>query len=173
MDRDFVAKLERVVGKQKTVFSIGNNTFFRQEGDRLLITYTTDSGETIEHTLSQIEQLLEGNAIFISSDDDWQDRYLPLLMAIETAIDSIYQRNPSLKDKVVITSLDRLIMKPSINIEDELIRAVQNNLRLALSTEVYSKGELLGCLRKVQRSAKRHHSVDGPTGYLDFIKDKV
>src|SRR5208283_1434809 len=158
MDKEFIAKLERLTGKNETVFSIGNNTVFRQEGDRLFVIYTAESGETIEHGLCAIEQLLEGNSVFVSSDDDWQDRYLPLLMAIETAIDRVYKQNPGLRDKVVVAALDRLLMRPSINIESDLISAIQTNLRLVLSTGNYSRSELLGCLKKVQRSVKRHHS---------------
>ena len=173
MDQTFVAKIKAVTPENQAVFSIGNNTTFSQDGDDLLVRYTADSGAVVEHKLLGIDELLEGDAVFVSTDEDWQDRYLPLLMGIEAAIDRVYSRNPGLKDKTVIVVLDRLITKPSILIRDELIQAVQSNIRLILSTERYSRNELLGCLRKVQRSVKRHHSVDGPVGYLEFIKGKI
>ncbi len=51
--------------------------------------------------------------------------------------------------------------------------AIQDQIKLILSTDTYSIKEVLGCLKKVQRSVKRHHSVAGATGYLDFIKDRI
>ncbi len=99
--------------------------------------------------------------------------FFHLVSAIESAIARVYKRNPGLKDKTVITVLERLIGKPAVHLGDELSTTIQTNMRLILSAEPYSRKEVIGCLKKVQRSVKLHHSVDGPTGYLDFIKDQI
>jgi len=173
MDQGFLDKIEKVTGMKKVVFSIGKNTTFNRSGECLTVRFVSDYAGAIEHVLASIDQLIEGDADFISEDDEWTDKYLPLLMAIETEIDAVYKANPNLKDKTVRNVLERLIMKPDIRMEDELTRSIQAHVRLILSTAKYSRKELLGCLKKVQRSVKRHHLADGPTGYLDFIKGKV
>jgi hypothetical protein len=48
-----------------------------------------------------------------------------------------------------------------------------DHLKITLATNSYSKKEVIGALRKMLRSVKRHHAVDGAKGYLKFIKDKV
>lgn len=99
--------------------------------------------------------------------------YLPLLMAIESGINRAHTTDPGLKDKIVITILKRLIMRPDINLNHPVSIAVQDNLKLTLPTNAFSKKEVIGSLKKVLRSVTRRHAVDGPKGYLDFIKVKV
>lgn len=174
MDRDFTSKIEQVNKKGKILFSVNRNTFFSRSGDRLTVRYVADSGESVEHSLKTIEELVEGDRSYDPSDDQWTtDTYLPLLMAIESAIKRVYQENPGLKDKAVIAVLERLIMKLDIRLMDELSTTIQNYIRLILSANIYSRKEVVGCLKKVQKSVKRHHRVDGPTGYLDFIEEHM
>lgn len=173
MDRDFLKNIDNLVGKTNVAFSVGHNTHFNRVGNRLFVQYKSENGQTIEQELRPIEQLVEGTARFESTDEEWYDAYLPLLTSIETAIARFYEAQPHYRDKMVLSILDRLIMKPDINIQNELLMDIQANIRLILSTTKYSKNELMGCLKKIRRSVKRHHAVDGPTGYLDFIKGRV
>jgi hypothetical protein len=173
LDKVFIDLIGKATGNKNVVFSIGYNTAFLREDDSLIVQYKTKNGEVIEHTLKTIEELVEGDAAFESSDDDWMDRYLPLLSAIEAAIARTYKADPNLKDKMVLTVIDRLIIRPDIRMASDLINAIQTNMRLILSTTKYSRKEVIGCLKKVQKSIKRHHSVNGPTGYLDFIKERI
>jgi hypothetical protein len=173
LDKEFADTVQKLNNDKTVVFSIGHNTVFSYNGNDIKVKYTVEDGRTIEHTLLTITELVEGDKPFSSSDEDWMDSYLPLLTAIESAIDGIYRLNMQLKDKTVLAIIQRLIMKPDINLNDELTRCIQANVRLILSTIRYSKVEVIGCLKKVERSIKRHHSVEGSRGYLDFIKGRV
>lgn len=128
---------------------------------------------TAELELGTIEELCEGSAPFESTDEEWTDMYLPLLMAVESGINRAHASDPDLKDKIIITILKRLIMKPDINLNHPVTIAIQDNLKLTLATNTYSKKEVIGSLKKVLRSVTRHHSVNGSKGYLNFIKDQV
>ena len=172
MNREFVAKLKEISDAEDHVFSIGHNTFFTHDGDTTTVRHVTDKG-TAELELGTIEELCEGSAPFESTDEDWTDTYLPLLMAIESGINRAHAADPDLKDKILITILKRLIMKPDINLNHPAAIAIQDNLKLTLATNAYSKKEVIGSLKKVLRSVTRHHSVNGPKGYLNFIKDQV
>ncbi len=169
MDRAFNDLIDKVSGKHSVVFSLGRNTTFNRQGDVLIVRYQSDNGQVVEHRLKAIEELVEGNEPFESSDDDWMDKYLPLLTAVETAIDARYKDEPGLNDKTVLTILERLVNKPDMRMDSPLADDIRANLRLILSTMRYSRKELVGSLRKVLKSVKRHHSVNGPTGYLEFI----
>ena len=172
MNREFVAKLKEMSDSEDHVFSIGHNTFFSHDGDRTTVRHVTEKG-TAELELGTIEELCEGSAPFGSTGEDWTDMYLPLLMAVESGINRAHESDPELKDKTVITILKRLIMRPDINLNHPVSIAVQDNLKLSLATNAFSKKEVIGSLKKVLRSVTRRHAVDGPKGYLDFIKDKV
>ena len=173
MDEDFLHKLGGRSANDTVVFSIGRNTFFENRPEGRFVRYVNAAGRAIEHRLGSINDLVEGDRFFDSTDEEWQDRYLPLLTAIESAINRTRESRPDLRDRVVMTVLDRLITKPDIRLEHELSNAIQDQMRLILSTNSYSMKEVLGCLRKVQKSVKRHHSVGGPTGYLDFIRGRI
>jgi len=172
LNREFVSKLEKISDSDKTVFSVGHNTFFTHDGNTTVVRYVTDKG-IAEYTLGSIEELCEGSAPFESTDDDWMDIYLPLLMAVESGINRAHKDNPDLRDKDLITILERLIMKPDINLINQVAVAIQDHIKLTLATNTYSKKEVIGSLRKVLRSVRNHHAIDGPKGYLNFIKDKV
>jgi hypothetical protein len=170
LDKTFNDSISAITGGATVVFSIGKNTTFRRDGDTLVVRYLSESGQVVEHRLKTIEELVEGNAEFESSDDDWMDKYLPLLTAIETAIDGRYIKDPDLKDKMVLLVVERLVQRPDMRMDSPLIDDIQANLKLILSTMRYSRKEVVGSLRKVQKSIKRHHSAGGATGYLDFIR---
>jgi hypothetical protein len=172
LNKEFVSKIKKISDSDEIVFSIGHNTFFTHDGDKTVVRYCTDKG-TAELQLATIEEMCEGNSPFQSTDDNWMDIYLPLLMAIESAIDSCHRDNPDLRDKNLFPILERLIMKPDINLNHAVPIAIQDRIKLILSTNTYSKKEVIGALKKVLRSVRTHHSVDGPRGYLNFIKGKV
>jgi hypothetical protein len=112
---------------KKTVFSVGHNTFFTHDGGTTVVRYLTDRG-TAELALGTNEQLCEGNAPFESADDQWVDTYLPLLMAIESGINRAHEDDPKLKDKDLVTILERLAMKADIHLESRVAVAIQENL---------------------------------------------
>lgn len=64
-------------------------------------------------------------------------------------------------------------MKPEAVSNDALARAIQNSLRLLLSTEDYSRYEVKWAVRKILGSVKRHRAAGGIRGYLDFIMEYV
>jgi hypothetical protein len=70
----------------------------------------------MEYTFKDWEQLYSGNQEFDYQSTDWNDdRYLPLLMKIESAITAVYRTNPAVEDKQVIAVLERLATKPEMN----------------------------------------------------------
>jgi hypothetical protein len=48
-----------------------------------------------------------------------------------------------------------------------------DNLKLTLNLYNFSRREVLGTLKRVLKSAKRHHKLDGSRGCLDFVKDYI
>lgn len=172
MNKEFVSRISDLADSDKTVFSIGRNTFFTHDGGTTGVRYVTEKG-TAELALGTIEQLCEGSAPFESADEEWVDIYLPLLMAIESGINRAHEDDPNLKDKDLVTILERLVMKPDIHLESRVAVAIQDHVKLTLATSTYSKKEVIGALKKVLRSVKRHHAVEGPKGYLNFIRGKV
>jgi len=73
----------------------------------------------------------------------------------------------------VIAVLERLVTKPDMPLGQPLATAIQDRVRLILSVNRYSKREVIGCLRKVLKSARLHHADAGARGYLDFIRDLI
>jgi hypothetical protein len=170
MDQELPAKLGVGPRGAGTVFSVGHNTRFEHRLGETVLLYTPKSGVTIEHVLRGMHEEWEGDTPFSSSDEDWVDRYLPLLTAIESGINSVYDADPDLSDKTVIAVLERLVTKPDVSLGQELSTSIQDRVRLLLSVERYSRREVIGCLKKVQKSARLHHAERGPRGYLDFIR---
>jgi len=94
-------------------------------------------------------------------------------MKIESAITAVYRTNPAVKDKQVIAVLERLATKPEMSLANPLAVSIQDNLKLTLSLYNFSRREALGTLKRVLKSAKRHHKLDGSRGCLDFVKDYI
>ena len=95
----------------------------------------------------------------------------PLLMAIEQVFVDRSAVEPKLTDAAVGFALDRLCMSPDAAPGDPLAVYVQLSLRLALSLGDYSRQDVRLALRKVRQSVARHTKVDGPMGYLTFIRE--
>ena len=101
------------------------------------------------------------------------DKYLDLLHAIESAIKNVYLADPELTDSSVMLSLDKLSMKPEAVSPDAVIRAINQQLRLTLSTGDFSRDEVKAAVRKILASVKRHKATAGIQGYLNFIVEYV
>jgi len=108
---------QKLIGKQDTVFRLGTNTFFRHEGTQTIFEYVREENQRIEYTFKDWEQLYSGSQEFDYQSTDWNDdRYLPLLMNIESAITAVYRTDPALKDKQVIAVLERLATMPEMSL---------------------------------------------------------
>ena len=128
MNEEFVSEIEKISDSDEIVFSIGHNTFFTHDGDKTVVRYCTDKG-TAELQLRTIEEMCEGNSPFQSTNDNWMDIYLPLLMAIGSAIDRFKSDNPDLRDKDLFPILERLIMKPDINLNHAVPKTIQDRIQ--------------------------------------------
>ena len=158
------------VGIEEKQFNIGKDTFYREEDGSLILIYHHENGN-FEYRIKEIDELYEGDRDFDYQDDSWHDQYLPLLLAIETTILDYYGKNPAIKDKTIITILDKLARNPGITFPNQLLENIQRDLRLSLSINSYSKSEVVGSFKRVLKSAKNHHRTDGPRGYLEFIHE--
>ena len=164
----------KLIGKEDTVFRLGTDTFFRHEGTQTIFEYAPEEDRRIEYTFKALEQLYSGDQEFDYQSTDWNDdRYLPLLINIESAITAVYRTEPVLKDKQVIAVLERLTTKPEMKLANLLAVSIQDNLTLTLSLYDFSRREVIGALKRVLKSAKRHHKLDGSRGYLDFVKNYI
>jgi len=124
------------------------------------------------HVLKPLGQLF-GNGCGVSSIDPADEAFMPLLLAIEESVLDCYSADPDLTDGRVSLALSRLAMRPDDDPADEaLYRRMQLRLRLLLSLNDYSRQEVRWALRKIDKSVRRHSRIDGPRGYLDFIRDQ-
>jgi hypothetical protein len=174
MDKDFVTTMENTAGHNDFFLLFDYNTVFVHDAGITIVKRrgSEEGDEAFEYRLKPMSELFEGDRPFDASNgDDWSDVYLSLLVAIETAIMKTYGRRPEMKDKQVINVMTRLVAKPEMHLGSELALAIQDHLLVCLSGSVFSRKEVIGALRKVLKSAKRHHSIDGTRGYLEFIKD--
>jgi hypothetical protein len=171
MDSEFVDAIKQIAGDESIVFNIGVNTEFIHQDDVTRIRYRHSDSAVVGWELKPLESLYEGDYPFSASGSNkWDDEYMPLLHAIESAIRGEYLERSDPKDKQVIAVLSRLVSKPEMRLAGSLVRSIQDQLRLCLSANRYSRKEAIGALRKVLKSVKRHHQVDGPLGYLEFIR---
>jgi hypothetical protein len=121
------------------------------------------------HVLKPLHELF-GKGCGITPSDLPQGPFLPLLMRIEESIVVYYRNHPGLTDGHVALVLSRLALKPGCDPGDDVLcRRIQLDLRLLLSLNNYSRQEVRWALHKIERSVRRHTSIDGPHGYLDFI----
>lgn len=151
-------------------FVIGENTFFKKIDGESFVEIISKNNSKIIHKLDLIKNLYSGDNSFDYESKDWDDKYMPILLCVETAICGYYIHNPDLNDKTVINILERLILNPDIKIPNDLINSLQNNLKFCLCLNNYSRHEIKGSLKRIPKSAKRHHKIDGRTGYSDFLE---
>lgn len=154
------------------LFSIGKNTFFTDKEDGLYVEYIPKDNKKIEFRLKELRELYEGDGIFAFQSDDDIDHYNPLLESIESAIEVFYENNPDYKDKNIRFVLEMLNRNPEAKMNSELAKQIQNNLRLCLAFNVYSRKEVAGGIKRIIKSLKDHHFHDGAKGYVDFVKHR-
>jgi hypothetical protein len=174
MDRELV-NLFRKYDNQKGdfIFRAGIDTFFIEKEDGVYLKYVPANNELFEYKLKEICELYEGDGIFNFDSDEDTNHYFVLLESIESAIDTYYQNNYNLKDKNVKFILERLVKNPGIKLNSELLKSIQNNIKACLSFNIYSEHEVKGAIKRILRSIKDHHRLDGSTGYLDFLENRL
>lgn len=171
MDKIFIELIKKKSSMNKEfIFHSGTDTSFAEKDDGLYLRYITPKKKEVwEYKLKELSELYEGDGVFSFESDEETEHYIPLMEAIESAIDLYYIGHPDLKDKNVISTLEQLILKTDVKPYSELLKAIQNNLRLCLSTNIYSKQEVKGGLKRILKSVKFHHQMDGAQGYVNFV----
>lgn len=120
------------------------------------------------YTLKPLADLY-GAGTGAASVDPTDERFMPLMKAIEEEIVRFDDAQPRFTDGGVSVALASLAMSPESSQTDPLAGRVQAALRLALSLNDYSRQEVRQAMRHVTRSVARHTRLAGPRGYLDFI----
>jgi len=159
-----------MISKMILYLKTGVDTCFFEKGTDVYLKYTPSNAEPFEYKIKDLLELFEGQGIFKFDSDEEIDHYFVLLESIESAIYTYYTNHDDLKDKNVIFILERLLQKIDIKLNSELLKSIQNNVRLCLSFKIYSEQEVKGAIKRIIKSVKDHHSIDGSTGYLDFLK---
>ncbi|MFO8011862.1 MAG: hypothetical protein R6X20_01015 [Phycisphaerae bacterium] len=127
---------------------------------------------TMRYTLKPLGDLF-GDGVDARTLDVNDERYMPLLMAIEESIVRVYEEDPRLTDARVSLALSDLAMNLESPPGPEPLRQwLRADLRLLLSLNDYSRRDVRRALRKIEKSVRRHTRVDGPQGYLNFILDQ-
>lgn len=122
------------------------------------------------YTLKPLRELY-GSGTGLSSVDPRDETFQPLLMAIEEAIVRYTEdTEPSLTDGAALLALKPLGLDPDSEPSDPLARRISLALRLNLSVNNYSRQDVKGCIRQVAKSVERHTRVEGPRGYVTFIR---
>lgn len=174
MDKEFVEKLDAIREGSKEDDTHEQSDFSLSYSDKEdgLVLVETSQG-SFEHRVKPLQELYapgHTRNAGINTDDP---RDLQLLFTIEGAIKREYEKDHSLVDSSVMLALDKMAVKPESLSNDAIIKAIQNNLRLLLSTHDYSRDEVKQAVRKILRSVKRHKDSGGIRGYLDFILEHV
>jgi hypothetical protein len=175
-DQELITKLEEVIGdKDKT---IQTESFEEQEG-KLWVTLRFKGGlfgsKTLKYPLKPITELFDGEGERVKIITGEEDEYLSILFPIESSIVRYYNDNPEIKDNDVIIALQGLIkfLDEEPSADRPLRQEIHRSLRVTLSLNSYTHQETLAALEHVLKSVKLHKSLDGPTGYLDFIIEQV
>lgn len=174
MDKEFQEKINSISEwtklndkSEESALSI----WFHEHEDGL-IRMKSEKGELV-YKLKPLPELFSAGKTGTATIS-WKDgNHLNLLHAIESAIKNVYLAEPELTDSSVILSLDKLSMKPEAVSADAVLRAINLQLRLLLSTEDFSRDEVKAAVRKILASVKRHKAIAGIRGYLDFIVEYV
>jgi len=155
------------------IFRTRTDTYLTEKEDGLYIMHTQGKKKEIEFRIKELRELYEGDGVFKFQSDDEIDHYLPLMESIKSAIDVFYDNNRDLKDKNVKFILEMLKQNPEARFGSELAHQIQNNLRLCLSFNTYSKKEVTGAIKRIIQSVEDHHRLEGSRGYLDFLQNRL
>ena len=100
-----------------------------------------------------------------------EDRFLPLLLAIEKQLKAAYARNPRMRDVDALEAVKeaRRAMTGLGGTPSPLARSIVDSVSLARELNGYAQEEAVACLSHVSSSIKRHRRVMGARGYLEFI----
>jgi len=155
-----------------------------KEGLKTQIIFQAEANETwihLKHGQIETKALLKPlKELFCSEDEvtavDTEDEdHLEMLEAIEEAILIFYEHHPEITDTDVLMTLDRLskfLGRDNFYAKDSLAAAIETKLRMTLSFTEYSFRDVRKFLNCILRSVERRKKVNGPRGYLDFIKEQ-
>lgn len=133
---------------------------------------------TVRHPLKPLRDLY-GPGTGQETLDPTDPTFGPLLLTVEETILRAADREPRLTDARVAATLDLLTQSPDApaplvqGVGDPLAALVQLHLRLTLSLNDYSRGDVRRALRTVAKSVARHSRLAGPRGYLAFIRQQL
>ncbi len=112
-----------------------------------------------------------------------EQRYEPLLLAIESGLVQVYQERNSLPvDEEAERALRLLIARFEGDTErrsgspdvDALADGVSHNIDLYFRRNaLLSRAEIIGCVRRVLGSISTHHDPANPRAYFEFVKEFV
>ncbi len=174
MDKDFLDTLESITEWKKVDDKSGLSEYsisFSNEEDGL-VRIESAKGNFM-YKLKPLHELFSQKSSTVAQID-WEDQhFLSLLYTIERAIKKFYKDHYTLTDSDVIPALETLAMKPEAVSKNSIVRAINQELRLHLSMNSYSRHEVKMAVRKVLSSAKGHNKQGGLTGYLDIIMQYV
>ena len=126
--------------------------------------------ETKHYRLKLLGDLF-GEGVNARTLDYEDEHYMPLLMGIEESILRFYEQEPRLNDARVSRALSDLAMHLDRPPGPAPLRQrLWFDMRLLLSLNDYSRRDVRRALRKIRKSVRRHTQMDGPRGYLDFIR---
>jgi hypothetical protein len=174
MDKKFNDKLDSISAwtKEDAAHDISDFSLSYSEQEDGLVLLSASKG-SFEYRMLPLQELFtpgrSGSAVI-----KWDEpRYLNLLHAIESSIKRLYIEDAELTDVSVLLALDKLAIKPETWANDAVIRRINRDLRMMLSMSDYSRDEVKSAVRKILVSVKRHNSLAGARGYLDFIMEHV
>ena len=125
------------MGIEDDSFTVGKDTFYKEEDGTLFVTH--HSGENqMEYQLRNIGELYEGSEYFDFQDDSWNDKYLPLLLSIETVIVDYFRKHPRIKDRTVISVLEPLSKNPETKYIHEGKYVAEVDVELVINEEEWS-----------------------------------
>lgn len=127
----------------------------------------------LRHTLKPLKDLYGTGNPGLPVDPE-SDTFGPLFLTIETTIVQNYKDDPSISDGTVALALDRLVMGPESDVnDDKLARRIQVDLRMSLSLNNYSRDEVRQALRRIRKSVHFHSQSGGRRGYLEFVREWI
>ncbi|MGQ3685941.1 MAG: hypothetical protein ACUBOA_13190 [Candidatus Loosdrechtia sp.] len=174
MDKEFLEKLESIAEHKEIDEKSGTANFsisFSSDEEGL-VRIESDKG-SFSYKLKPLHELFSQATEKIIGID-WEDQYyLTLLYVIEHAIKKVHEIHYSLTDPDVILALETLSMKPEALSRNVIVAAINQELRLQLSMNSYTRHEVKMAIRKVLNSARKHYKQGGLRGYLNFIMEYV
>jgi hypothetical protein len=168
MDKDFIEKLNSLGEwnqQEKNNLEADFTIAFSNEEDSV-IKVTTEKGEFI-YELKPIRDLY-----MQKPENKSSNHYLSLLEAIEGAIKRYSSENYDVTDSQLIGILDKLSMKPELEINDPVAKEINKQIKFELSMSGYSRDDLRQAIRKILKSAQKLANHSNNRSYIDFISSE-